>query len=112
MATPVIILVLCLCAGVTASVRWLPDLAEGLVGGLAFFTVCGLLGASLGLFGLHIYSIAEEVNGFGIERGAILASNLESMFWETGSMLALAAIVYLLAPHRETADESVTDPVA
>jgi hypothetical protein len=36
----------------------------------------------------------------------------ESMFWETGSILALAAIVYLLAPHPETADESVTDPVA
>lgn len=39
----------CFGAGMTASARWLPDLALGHVGGLAFTTVCILLGAALGM---------------------------------------------------------------
>jgi uncharacterized membrane protein YhhN len=60
MPVPVAIFVVCLSAGVWAGVRWLPDLARGPVGGLAFFVVCGLLGAALGSLGLHIYSIVED----------------------------------------------------
>jgi hypothetical protein len=89
--------------GVGASSRWLPDLAAGPVGGLAFLAVCGLLGAALGLVGLHIYSIVEELNNVGgsfsgIRKAEVVAEGLESMLWEAGSLFGLAFVVYLLAP--------------
>jgi hypothetical protein len=108
---PALIAAVCLFAGVAAAVRWLPDLAEGAVGGLTFFAVCGLLGAALALFGLHIYSIVEDLHDFG-ERGAILAGGLESMLWDTGSLVGLAVAVYLLAPRTKTGSERTTDITA
>lgn len=104
MPLPTLIAAICLFAGVAAAVRWLPDLAEGSVGGLAFFAVCGLLGAALALLGLHIYSIVEDLNKLG-ERGPILASGLESMLWDTGSLVGLAIAIYLLAPRAKTGGE-------
>ncbi len=64
---------------------------------------CGLLGTALALVGLHIYSIVEAVNSFGGDlrasgKGEIIASGLVDMGWEAGSVLALATLVYLLAP--------------
>ena|ERR1700691_4625545 len=113
MPIPVVIFAVCLCAGVAAGVRWLPNLATGPVGGLAFFAVCGLLGAALAVLGLHIYSTVENLNGFGgHERGAFLASSLESMLWDTGTLLGLAVAVYLLAPPAEIADELLPDMMA
>lgn len=103
----------CLCAGVVAGARRLPDLAAGSVGGLAFFVVCGLLGAALALVGLHVYSIVEEWNAFGgIKDGELVASGLGSMLWEAGSLFGLAAAVYLLAPRTELAEESARDSAA
>jgi hypothetical protein len=81
---PVLVFLGCLSAGVVAGARWLPDLAAGQVGGLAFFLVCGMLGAALGLLGVHIY------------------------VFEVGSLLGFAAVIYLLAPPLED-DE---DPAA
>ena len=104
------IFVACLGAGVVISSRWLPDLAVGPVGGLAFFVVCGLMGAALGLVGLHIYSIVENLNNFGglagTGKGDILAAGLEEMLWEAGSLFGLALVVYLLAPPGEAVKES------
>ena len=109
MAAPIAIFVVCLAAGVYASSRWLPDLAPGRVGGIAFFAVCGLLGAAAAVFGLDIYGIVEDVGeGFrGLEEGRILGSGLGSLLWQTGVLVAAALAVYLLAPPQEGADASL-----
>ena len=39
MLVPVLIFFVCFVAGVMSAARWLPDLAPGPIGGLAFFTV-------------------------------------------------------------------------
>lgn len=73
---------------------------------MAFFVVCGLFGAALGLVGLHIYSIAREIGEFrSLDNGEIVAEGLESMLWDAGSLLGLATAVYLLAPAAEPAEE-------
>jgi len=108
---PAVIFLACVGAGVVAAARWLPDLAVGPVGGLAFFVVCGLMGAALGLVGLHIYSIVNQLNHFegfaGLrnEKAELLASGLAAMLWEAGSLFGLAIAVYLLAPPAEVAEE-------
>lgn len=110
---PVVIFIVCVGAGVAAGARWLPNLADGQVGGLAFFVVCGLLGAALGLVGLHVFLIVEDLNHFrGGGRAEIVAIELRSMLWEAGSVLGLASAVYLLAPAAEDVEEPVLDPSA
>jgi hypothetical protein len=105
MVIPAVIFVACVGTGVAISSRWLPELAVGPVGGLAFFVVCGLLGAAFGLVGLHIYSIVETLNNFGgftgTGKGNLLASGLDGMLWEAGTLFGLAIAVYLLAPPAE-----------
>jgi hypothetical protein len=105
---PALITAVCLFAGVAAAVRWLPDLAEGAVGGLAFFAVCGLLGAALALLGLHVYLIVESLHSLG-EKGAVFADGLQNTLWDTGSLAGLAIAVYLLAPGAETGRERTPD---
>jgi hypothetical protein len=98
---PVLIFVACLIVGVMAGARWLPDLAAGQVGGLAFFVVCGMLGAALGLVGVHVYLIAEELgqlSGRVLGRGEVLAGGIRDVVFEAGSIFGLAAVIYLLAP--------------
>jgi hypothetical protein len=116
MLIPVVIFAACFCAGVVAGARWLPDLAVGPVGGLAFSVVCGLLGTALGLVGLHVYSIVEELDrggSFGsFGKGEVVAVGLRSMLWEAGSLCGLAIAVYLLAPSAEAAEEPAIGPVA
>jgi predicted phage tail protein len=116
MGIPIAIFVVCLSAGVIASSRWLPDLRAGPVGGLAFFLVCGLMGAALALAGLHIYSIVEisknSEAAFGSRnfRAEFVASGLASMLWEVGSLVALATVVYLLAPSANRTDDPGRGP--
>ncbi|HEV3319780.1 MAG TPA: hypothetical protein VG053_08655 [Solirubrobacteraceae bacterium] len=110
MVIPAVIFVVCFFAGVWASTRWLPPLAEGAVGGIAFFGVCGLLGAALGLAGLHIYSIIRTVEDFGggfpsDGKGDLLASGLAQLLFEAGSVFGLALVVYLLAPSSSPAKD-------
>jgi hypothetical protein len=99
-AVPPIIFVVCLAAGVYASTRWLPDLAPGPVGGVAFFVVCGLLGASLAVFALNIYDLVETLaqRDFDDLGRSFLASGLASLLWQSGLLVAAAMAVYLLAP--------------
>jgi hypothetical protein len=114
MLVPVLIFAICLSVGVIVGSRWLPDLAAGPEGGFAFFAVCGLLGAALGLVGLHVFSIVEELakeSSGNIGKANIVAAGLISMVWEAGSVLGLAAVVYLLAPFPE-ADEEPDRPIA
>jgi hypothetical protein len=100
---PVLIFFGGMSVGAVSGARWLPDLAPGLVGGLAFFVVCGLLGAAVGLVGMHIYSIVDEIDRIsgslgGIGRGEIVAQGLRDILYEAGSLFAFASIIYLLAP--------------
>jgi len=112
---PVLIFVVCVVAGAVGGTRWLPDLAAGPVGGLAFFVVSGLLGAGLGLVGLHVYSIVEELNNLGDFAGArkseIIAAGLQSMLWEAGSIFGIGAAVYLLGPAAPVAEDVPTDAI-
>ena len=97
----------CFGVGMTASARWLPDLAPGRVGGLAFTTVCVLLGAALGMVGLHTYSLISELRGLpsGASQDEILAGILRNILLDAGTLLGFAGTIYLLAP---PADEQPT----
>jgi hypothetical protein len=108
MLVPVAIFLACLCIGAFAGPRWLPDLADEAVGSLAFFAVCGLFGAALGLVGLHIYSIVYGLGRTsGSFRSELVASGFNSMLWEAGSLAGIAVAVYLLAPAAETTDQAL-----
>lgn len=97
MAVPVVIFAVCLAAGAFAASAWLPELARGPVAGIAFLVVCGLIGAGLGLVGLHVY-LAVELAEQGPLGRIGLASQLASMLSEAGTVFGLALAVYLLAP--------------
>ena len=116
MGVPIAIFVVCFGGGAFASSRWLPELAGGLVGGLAFLVVCGLLGAALVVVGLDIYSMVENLSGSGVFsrefNGRLLAGELTGMSWQAGSLLALAAVVYLLAPRAPAAEEGAMKQAA
>jgi len=99
---PVVVFVLSFGGGVAAAARWLPELARGPLGGIAFFAVCGLAGAAVALAALHIYEtvrLLEQVGGRSFEdKGELLAGGLAGILFESGCVFAGAAIVFLLAP--------------
>ena len=106
-----------------ASARWLPDLAYGQVAGLAFFLVCGMLGAALGLVGVEVYTLVEDLSRSGADsilgdKGEIVAGALRVIVFDAGSLVGLAAVVYLLAPPADEEDElraesaASSDPLA
>ena len=105
---PALIFVVALSAGVVAGSRWLPDLAAGQVGGLAFFVVCGLIGVAFGLLGVHIYLITEEVKHLpsagGLSQAEALAGGIRNICFEVGSLFGFASVVYLLAPRAPEID--------
>lgn len=117
MFIPVLIFLGAMSVGVLVSARWLPDLATGQVGGLAFFLVCGLLGAALGLVGVHVYVLVEELSRFhglpgDFDKGALVAAELRTTVFEVGSLIGFASVVYLLAPPPELEDELGVESVA
>lgn len=102
MVVAIIVFVGCFGFGSAAAARSLPDLGGGRVAGLAFFAVCGLLGGALALVGLHIYSIVNELTRrsiYGPLASEALAGELRSMLLDAGTLIGLAGILYLLAPH-------------
>jgi uncharacterized membrane protein YuzA (DUF378 family) len=114
---PVLTFMGAMSVGVLASSRWLPDLAEGEVAGLAFFLVCGMLGAALGLVGLHAYELVEALGRSHAEaflgnKGQLMAATLRNAVFESGSLVGLAAVVYLLAPPADEEDEPRAQPAA
>jgi hypothetical protein len=114
---PVLIFLGAMSVGVLASARWLPDLAEGQVAGLAFFLVCGMLGAALGLAGVEVYGLVEDLSRSGVndifgDKGEIVAGALHEIVFNSGSLVGLAAIVYLLAPPADEEDELRVEPAA
>jgi hypothetical protein len=101
---PILVFLTCVTAGVVTAARRLPDLGEGTIGGLAFLVVCCLLGAALGIVGLRIYWIAHMLGDTGGSlKAEIVTEGLSTMLWEAGSILGIAAAVYLLAPSAEPA---------
>lgn len=108
MFVPVLIFLACFGGGVFAATRWLPNLAEGAAGGVAYFVVCGLLGSALGLIALRLYVMVEnlsdgELGSFSDRAGrSIVAAGLAEILFECGALLGVAAIVYLMAPARTT----------
>jgi hypothetical protein len=101
-AIPAVVFVACFAGGVIAASQWLPDIAGGPVGTIAYFAVCGLLGAGLGIVGLHVYLTAEAIkrdSGLPLEdRGTILASGLLQILLDGGTVFGLAIVAYLLSP--------------
>jgi hypothetical protein len=113
---PLVIFVLCLCAGAVAGARWLPSLDVGPVAGLAFFAVCGLLGLAVALLGEHIYLIVHEVENLGagpgaVSKGEVVAAGLKNVALDEGTVLGIAAAVYLLAPRLDRAGVAADEPV-
>jgi hypothetical protein len=110
---PALIFFVCFGGGVFIATRWLPDLAVGPVGGMAYFVVCGLIGAALGLLGLRVFLIVEQLKSrgfgsFGDLKATLLAEGLATILFESGLVLGTAAIVYLLAPSREQSNAAPT----
>jgi hypothetical protein len=109
MLVPVLIFFVCFVVGVMSAARWLPDLGPGPVGGLAFFAVVGLSSAALSVVGLHVYSIINELTNsrldFGSTKAELLAGGLRNILVDAGTLFAFAAVVFLLAPGPEDADE-------
>jgi hypothetical protein len=110
---PIAIFIVCFSAGVVASSRWLPGLEDGPVGGLAFFAVCGLLGAGAALVGLQLYSIIDGVttaSGLGAFKREVVSSGLTQMLWQSGLIWGLAVAIYLLAPGAEAGRGDASPP--
>lgn len=109
MLVPVLILFVCFIAGVMSSARWLPNLAPGPVGGLAFFAVVGLFSAALSMVGLRAYLLINELTnrplGLGGSKAEIFADGLQAILFDAGTLFAFAGIVFLLAPGADEADE-------
>ncbi len=113
MAVPAAIFVVCFGGGVWASTRWLPGLARGPVGDIAFFAICGLIGAGVGVVGLHVYETARAISeASGLARfedkANLLAGGLLDLLLDGGTVLGLATIAYLLAPREEQPAQSST----
>jgi chromate transport protein ChrA len=108
MVVLVIVAVACFIAGMWAATTWLPALAEGPVGTLVYFVVCGLAGAVLALIGIRVWGIVRELEESRrlLDSSQIVASGLVVLLWESGSLAALALIAYLLAPKTEHSESN------
>jgi hypothetical protein len=98
-----LVFLVCFGVGLTAAANWLTDLAPGPVGGMAFLAVCLLLGAALAMVGLHTYTLIDELSSpqRGFDEPEFLATVLRNILEDAGTLLGLAAIIYLLAPPGE-----------
>lgn len=114
MAIPILIFVVGFGAGSALPARWLPDLGEGRVAGVAFLVVCGLVGMVFALVALHVYEIVRQLDsasslGVANAKPDVIANGLLAMLRDIGPILGLAAAVYLLAPEPDQ-DESFGAP--
>jgi hypothetical protein len=102
MVVLVIVTVVCFIAGVAASTRWLPPLSDGPVGGIAYFIVCGLAGATLATVGINVDSTVRALErsseGSGELESIIVSDGLLGICRDAGMLAGLALIAYLLAP--------------
>jgi hypothetical protein len=111
---PILIFVVGFGVGSALPARWLPDLGEGRVAGVAFLVVCGLVGMVFALVALHVYEIVRQLDsasslGVGNAKPDVIANGLLAMLRDIGPIFGLAAAVYLLAPASDE-DESPGGP--
>ena len=100
-----IVAVVCFAAGVWGATAWLPPLEDGPVGTLIYFAVCGLAGAFLLVFGVHIWQIVRELERERFVASEVfVADGLMDTLWQSGILAALALILYLLAPKAQAAE--------
>jgi hypothetical protein len=96
---PTVISAVCIVGGAGAAARWLPDLASGTIGGLAFLLVCGLLAGALDLAALHVYSTVKDLESASSHfTGQFLASDLELLLRDVGILAGFAGVIFLIAP--------------
>jgi len=105
MVVLIVVTVACFGAGVVAVSRYLPELADGPAGTLAFFVICGLSGAAVGLVGLHVYLTIRQLEetSRGQFSELVVADGLTSILLDSGTVAGLALIAYLLAPRQPSA---------
>jgi len=107
----VIIAIACFLAGAMAASRWLPDLAAGPVGTMAFFVICGLCGAVVGLFGLNIDAMIKQAEGIGHGQEQLaVAVGLLDILRDCGPLAAFALIAFLLAPRPSDQPDRIPVP--
>lgn len=95
-------------AGLMVTRRFAPPLAVTLEGQLSAWIVAVLVGASAGVVADQVWvgvrSLTES-NGSDLQphlREEIVASAVQAVLLQGGALLALAAIIYLLAPAFES----------
>jgi hypothetical protein len=102
-SAPILIFLAGFLVGAIVPARWLPDVGDGRVAGVAFLLICGLVGIVVALVAVHVYEIVRQLNnaaalGLADEKPDVLANGITSTLSQVGPMLGLAAAVYLLAP--------------
>jgi len=117
MGVPIVIFVVGFVVGSALPARWLPDLDDGRVAGVAFLVVCGLVGMVFALAALHVYQIVRQLDsasslGVVNAKPDVIANGLLAMLRDIGPILGLAAAVYLLAPALDPDESSGGPPEA
>jgi hypothetical protein len=107
--------VICFVAASGAAASWLPDFADGHIGGVAFFVVCGLIAARLAVVGVNVYLLVKDLEGTrlagGIDTG-LVADHVVALLVYAGVLFGLAGIVYLIAPSSSRESSEVSSPEA
>ena len=112
MSTPILIFLAGFLVGAIAPARWLPDVGDGRVAGLAFLLICGLLGIVVALVAVHVYEIVRQLHnaaalGLAGEKPDVVANGITTTLSQIGPVLGIAAAVYLLAPAPDEAQFAV-----
>jgi hypothetical protein len=102
-STPILIFLGGFLVGAIAPARWLPDVGDGRVAGVAFLLICGLLGIVVALVAVHVYEVVRQLNnatvlGLAGEKPDVVANGITTTLSQIGPVLGIAAAVYLLAP--------------
>jgi hypothetical protein len=101
-AVPILIFVAAIGVGVVVPERGLQPLSKSPTATIAFWATCGLAGIALALAATHVYEILRQLNnanvgGIGNDRADIVAFGIADTLRDVGTVLGLAAIVYVLA---------------
>lgn len=102
----VIVIVACFVAGVWAATRWLPPLADGVIGTIVFFIVCGVAGAVVAVAGIHVWQLVYDLTRreYGLGAPDFVADSVSDLLGQVGLLATLGAIAYLVAPKPERPD--------
>jgi hypothetical protein len=106
MIVSLLVIFACFAGGIMVAAQWLPPLATGLVGGFAFVSVVGLLGAALTQVGLSLYLTVRELHHLpsGLSEAEVFAVGVRNAIDNGGLLFGLACAVFLLAPRDNEPD--------